>query len=205
MQKLITAALFMITAILLYAQEDIKERVPFQDRIVPHFGISLEFVTLSEADVQNPGSRDYSFYTLGVGAYYVLAHSDDKMSVGVDPTLQFGLQGFTGAIDWTLQAPVFLMGRYGAFSTPYNSQNLGIGAGVGVVGSYLSERSGLDFNQLYFIPSLVFEVSINPRSGPLTGRIHIPIAKPVYNWESRIGVQDRLAFSQLGLGLLYGF
>jgi hypothetical protein len=205
MQKIITTILLLVSAFVLQAQGGGKERVPLRDKLVPHFGFSLEFVTLSETDVPTPGSIDYSFYTLGIGTYYVLAHKDDRMSVGLDPTLQFGLQGFTGALDWTVQAPVFLMGRFGAFATPYNSQSLGIGAGIGFVGSYLAERSRLDFNQLYFIPSLMFEVSINPRSGPLTARIHIPISKPVYNWESRIGITDRFAFSQLGLGLVYGF
>ena len=209
MQRIITTTLLFLLAFSLQAQGDVKERVPLQDRLVPHFGFSIEFVHVEEADVQNPGTLDYNFYTIGLGTYYVISHSNDRMSVGLDPSLQLGLQGFTGAIDWTVQVPVFLMGRYGAFSTPYNSQSLGIGAGVGLVGSYLAINSpggrDLDWNQVYFIPSLMFEVSINPRSGPLTGRIHIPIGKPVYNWETKGGITDRLQFSQLGLGLVYGF
>lgn len=211
MQKIITTTLLIFSAFLLQAQGGEKEKVPFKDKIIPHFGFSLELLTMTQADNPSPLNFSYDFYTLGIGAYYVLEHANDRFSVGIDPTLQVGLQGFTGTIDWTIQAPVFLLGRYGAFSTPYNSQGFGVGAGIGFVGSYLSVRSldgpgnALDFNQVYFIPSVMFEVSINPRSGPLTGRIHLPIGKPVYNGVTQAGIFEPVNYSQVGLGLVYGF
>lgn len=185
-----------------------------KDKLVPHFGFMLEILTLEQDDVQNPANWNYNFYTLGIGTYYVLSHSEDRVSVGVDPTLQLGLQGINGALDWTVQMPVFLMGRFGAFCTPYNSQTIGFGAGVGLVNSYVSVRSldgrgnDLDFNQFYVVPSIILEGSLNLRSGPLTGRVHLPLSKPVHDGVTVLGNTGFIGpstYNQIGLGLIYGF
>ena len=181
------------------------------DRLVPHFGFMLEILTLEQDDVPNPSSFNANFYTVGVGTYYVMSHSNDRLSVGLDPSIQIGLQGLNGSIDWTFQAPVFLMGRFGAFATPYNTQKIGLGAGVGVVTSYVSIRSldgpgrNLDFNQWYAVPAIILEGSLNLPSGPLTGRLHLPLSKPVHQGATFAGRLEPTTYNLVGLGLIYGF
>ncbi|MFK7969449.1 MAG: hypothetical protein AB8F95_03730 [Bacteroidia bacterium] len=184
------------------------------DRLVPHFGFMLELLTLEQDDVSNPATGAYNFYTIGIGSYYVLAQKNDRYSVGLDPNLQFGLQGFNGSLDFTVQMPVYLMGRFGAFCTPYNTQTIGFGAGVGLVNSYIGIRSldgrnkDFDFNQFYVAPSIILEGSLNLRSGPLTGRLHLPLGKPVHDGVTILGNTGFIGpstYTQVGLGVIYGF
>ena len=201
----------LITLALLACLSAGSLQAQLSDRLVPHFGFMLEILTLEQDDVPNPQNFNYNFFTLGIGTYYVISHSKDQLSVGLDPSVQVGVQGLNGNIDWTLQAPVFLMGRFGAFATPYNTQKVGIGAGLGVVTSFASIRSldgpgrDLDFNQWYAVPSIILEGSLNLPSGPLTGRLHLPLAKPVHPGVTLAGRLEPTSYNLVGLGLIYGF
>lgn len=164
----------------------LSAQTPFGDRLVSHVGFSLTALDMTSTQAQFPGVGRYAFYALGVGTYGLIAHHNDRYSLGLNPNFQAGLQGFNGAIDWTLQAPIYLMGRFGAYCTPYNTQRLGLGAGVGFLPAYFSINSinsanqGQGLSQLYIAPALLLEASIAFPNGPITARVSLPLQNPTY-------------------------
>ncbi|MEM6764279.1 MAG: hypothetical protein AAF655_05130 [Bacteroidota bacterium] len=187
------------------------------DKLVPHLGFMYEVVNLQGfvPSSTNPAFRDdisRFFYTFSVGTYYVLAHQNDVVSLGLDPSLNLGFnfeqnfQGTETGINLVVQAPVFLMGRLGALATKYNQQKFGIGAGIG--GNYIFVSEGIRDRRISgFAPSAVAEVTFLSRGGPLTIRGHFTIAPTEETYMDTSGSDD-WRYNELvswGVGLIYGF
>lgn len=184
------------------------------DKIVPHAGFTWEFVT--DASDPDPGLTFLSnYYTFGGGAYYVLAHRNDIVSVGVDPNINLGLN-FRSTLDnrvvfnYIVQVPVYVMGRLGANATPYNTQNVGIGLGIGARYTYLSEiiTPAADQRQLISVinPSAVAEFTYRNT----IFRAHFALAQPEVNTTIRQVFTGQevilpLRVGNFGLGIISSF
>lgn len=172
-------------------------------------GIMYELVTFQQSyDSTYTNFVDPSivpYVNLFVGGYYALAHKNDIVSVGVDGGLQAGVyfqQGFA----YQLQLPAYLMGRLGAGATSYNQQKFGIGAGVGLQSTFLSDSRLLQTHEtiktFLFIPSAIAEVVIGGNRN-LIGRLHIPLL-PMKKQLEDVG-NGYFKLSNVGFGLIYRF
>lgn len=165
------------------------------DRLVPHFGYMFSQLIFKNPDF--PENRTpVSFNSLSIGTYYTLVQSKDIVSVGLDPNLHLGFNfSNTGQINFYSQLPLFVMGRLGANSTVYNTQKIGLGAGVGLMGTYLrlSGNNGLIMN-----PTAVIEGTLNSRGSNVTGRVMFSLA------DGR-AFDGTFITSTLNLGVIYGF
>lgn len=192
----------------------------FADRLVPHMGFMYEIATIDQG---NGPETLTAFYNFHIGTYYTIAHYNDIFSVGIDPSLQFGLNFvpvFNGnsqftRVNYVIQAPVFLMGKIGATATAYNQQKVGIAAGIGGNFTYFSQQIldniNLRRSTSYINPSVVVEATIVQRGNPLTGRFHFALART----NSELNFKDvntkdivstiTLPMGNFGLGLIYGF
>ena len=180
------------------------------DKLVPHMGFMYQTVVLQ--DTFAAGSEfNISYYTFNLGTYYTLAHLNDVASVGVDGSVNFGfnfVNTFTGGtrINIFTQVPIWLMGRLGANSTSFNQQKIGLGAGIG--GHYTFYSDKINQEKASFInPAAMAEVTILSRSGTLTVRGHMALARSESALKSTVSGNevDRLRFGTWGIGLIYGF
>lgn len=187
-----------------------QAQAQLSDKLVPHLGFMYEIVNLRNSSQRSDISRPS--YTFSIGTYYVLAHQNDVLSLGLDPSFNLGfnfvqnIQGSETGINLLLQAPVFLMGRLGALSTKYNQQKFGIGAGIG--GSYIFLSEGIADRRLFdFAPGVVVEVTFISRGGPMTVRGHFPLGSTEATFKDTSGNSDWLFrdFTNWGVGLIYGF
>ncbi|MEM6348071.1 MAG: hypothetical protein AAF927_29545 [Bacteroidota bacterium] len=187
------------------------------DHLLPHMGFMRETISLAPESSTIPINYDALPYNaLHIGTYYAIGHINDVFSYGVDGSLQFGVfpQVINGELklDGIVQTPVYAMVRLGANSTPYNTQRLGIAAGIGGVYSFMSFRTSATqkLRADFFIPDAVFEVTFMSGGNPLTGRLHIGLNDAVFNRQIVNEAGDVLAddpffFRGLGWGLIYGF
>lgn len=196
--------------------------------IVPHTGLMYEFIMPTPADSLTPqmsqifsGMPDvWQYVTFHVGGYGVLAHKNDVVSLGIDGGLNVGVNFRPVPVSFQIQAPVFVMGRLGAGCTPYNEQKIGIGAGVGVIPTYWSQKipigSGsvsdmLKINELFVAPSGVFELNytrsiIRVHFSLLSFTNHIEaLDKYVYGFGQPYGQKTNYKMSNVGFGFIYGF
>ncbi|MEM7658135.1 MAG: hypothetical protein AAF399_18555, partial [Bacteroidota bacterium] len=97
------------------------------DRMVPHFGFMLEMGSL-----ESNRNQGWNYSTLQIGSYISLLHSKDVVSLGIDPSVQLGLNFQGPGTNILVQTPVYAMVRVGAGATPYNQQNFGISLGAGI-------------------------------------------------------------------------
>lgn len=184
------------------------------DKLVPRMGFMYEFVTFQLPTVAEPNVRD--FYNFHLGTFVALAHKNDIVSVGVDPSIHFGFNLFnTGnsvAFDYNVQTPVLAMGRLGAGATPYNQQRFGVGLGIG--GQYtFFNRTLINLNKIkagFFNPIIAGEISFVSRSGPITIRGVFSIADATgalknTNINGATSTTENTKFGNWGIGLLYGF
>lgn len=194
------------------------------DRFIPKMGFMYEFFTLMPEDTtyqqiiansQNGSSQIFvPYYTFMVGTYYMLAHKNDVVSVGVDGAIQGGINFTGGGISYQAQVPLFLMGRLGAGATSYNQQKIGLGLGLGAQTSYLNEKRPFVYNSegpkkiFGFIPSAIIEATIQQGGGHLTGRIHFPLMMQrtkIAQLNNPIANSDYWKVGNFGFGLIYGF
>ncbi|MDB4286352.1 hypothetical protein N9933_03535 [bacterium] len=216
--------IFTALIILFLSATHFSLKAQLVDKVVPHFGFMYEFINLSEGDsVQDPFTDSQPFYTVHVGTYYALAHKNDVLSVGIDPSIQGGIRLNGNGISWMLQAPIFLMGKVGANSTPYNEQKIGFALGVGANFTYVNinnrgsiidpfngETVSLDLKKFFYNPQVVIEGTVNSRGGPISGRIHFSLLQQV-----KEGVVfsngfvkypfPQVEYNNFGLGIIYGF
>ncbi len=175
------------------------------DRLVPHFGYMYTLLTMENADFES-APFPLGFNAISIGTYYTLAQTKDIVSVGLDPNLNFGLNfSNTGNVNWYLQAPIFVMGRLGANSTSYNTQNIGLGAGLGMITSYMSFKGGpVNVKELYSNPAAVIEGTVNSRGSNITGRIMFSLA-PAKGTGDLFAIDGNFRTRIFGVGLIYGF
>ncbi len=178
------------------------------DKMVPHLGFMYEVVDL-KGPIQAGENVSRVFYTFSLGTYYTLGHKNDVVSVGVDPSVNFGfnlVSNFSGTetgLNLVVQVPVFLMGRYGANATKYNQQKFGLGAGIG--GVYTFFREGIVKRRASaFNPSAVAEITFMSGGGPLTIRGHVSLFNPSATMTFPTGSVDYNEFQNFGVGLIYG-
>ena len=178
MQKL------MIICLLLTGMGVSSLNAQITDRMVPHSGIMYEIVT--QEDLQGSGAvLNRAYYTFNLGSYFMLTHVNDIASVGVDGSVNFGIN-FPATRDrgtvvtFVAQTPVFLMGRLGANATSYNQQGIGIGAGIGANYTYFNDvadiLSGNKVKSNFIVPAAVAEISLKSRGGVLTVRGHLALS-----------------------------
>lgn len=197
-------ALLLLTPSLAQAQ--------ISDKLVPHLGFMYEFITLE--DPRNIGSSEFTFqyYAVNIGSYYALAHKNDVVSVGIDASLNFGINfPFTAqrgtVVTLLAQTPVFAMARVGALSTPYNQQPLGLGIGLGGVYTYFNDvadfTTGNKIRASYIVPAAVGEVTLNTRANTITVRGHFSLDRTnaLLKGDNRPDLDYNMG--NWGLGLIY--
>lgn len=181
------------------------------ENLQPHFGFMYVSNTLVGQGTATGLELNLPFNSVHVGAYYALAQANDFMSVGIDPSLNLGLNFGGNRINWMAQAPVFLMGRIGANATRYNTQKVGFGAGIGASITYLNYAVGeFDTRGAFVNPSAVIEGTLNTRSGPITGRLQLGMESGTYTNDiiapGGFLLEDQsVRFGTFSLGIIYGF
>ena len=150
------------------------------DKAMFYGGFSYQFINIRD-QTQPVGSVGFSYY-YGVagGMNYVLAHSNDQVSLGINPNANLSFSFSPSGLSFLGQAPVFLLARLGAGSTPYNTTKFGIGAGIGCNFSYLYEPSN-GFTQIskgFYNPSAIVELNLKGRSSDYSLRFNWSIYRP---------------------------
>ncbi len=184
------------------------------DRLVPHLGFSYENIKLSDLVGGSP-TDEFSrvLYAFSLGTYYTLYHQNDVLSVGVDPSLNFGFNFISSPqrtrVNLLVQVPVYFMGRIGANATKYNQQKVGFGAGIGGIFTYYRD-GGVNRSLNGFNPNVAIEGSLLSRGGSLTLRGHFAIVKPDVTFQAGNDIQGAgdfvyNDFGTWGVGLIYGF
>ena len=216
MKNILISIVLLLGPAMVFGQEE-ANKMPFMDRLVPHFGYTLSFLQTTDTFSAYTGSYDYSFNSVGLGSYVMLAHHNDWASVGADVGLNLGINfgNVNNRLNWQVQAPILLMGRIGAAATAYNSQKLGLGMGIGGTFTYLNyENQFIEQKDLWFHPTAVAEVNIASRQSMLTlrggislgkangeGNTVSPFGTPGYSVETGGPLKGRL----ITLGIQYGF
>lgn len=209
-----------------------EQTFSLRDRLVPHIGLiqMIPFQTVDEQfgpEIINDifvNRQTVQFANFHVGTYLTLFHHKDFVSVGLDNSIQLGINpNFSNSdlpVTYNIQAPIVLMGKLGSGSTPYNQQRIGIAAGIGGSINHMKftmfrqnanpsvEDLAVIRTATFITPTAIIEASY----GNLIGRLHLGIA-PV-----RTSVTDELlAFPNLdpekgeathgmfGFGLIYRF
>jgi hypothetical protein len=177
------------------------------DRLVPHFGYMYSLINMENSDDRTQ-TVSLAFNALSIGSYYTLKQAKDIVSVGIDPNINVGFNfSSAGRLNWYTQMPVFVMGRLGANSTSYNTQKIGIGAGIGLIGSYMSFREPslfVEVKELYFNPAAVIEGTINSRGSNITGRLQFSLADAKGTGDL-FSVGGTFFTNLLSVGIIYGF
>lgn len=179
-------------------------RAQFAEKAMFFGGMTYQFIGITQLGQTQPSYA--SLYGLGMGMDYVLLHSNDVVSLGINPNVNACLQfsSYYG-LSFFGNAPVYLLARLGAGATPFNEQKVGIGAGIGGTYSYLYTNSGgYPFSVSFINPGAIAEFNIRTRSSNYLFRFNWSLLKPTRSVEVnsnpvsfRIGV--------LGLGIFYSF
>lgn len=171
------------------------------DKAVFFGGFTYQFVSVRLQGDPAPAVLLPS-YGLALGMDYVLLHSNDQFSIGVNPNINLGVS-YNSVVGFNVlaQAPVFMLARFGAGSTPYNEQKFGIGAGIGAVYSYYLDQ----FNEIsngFVNPSAVVEIGIRSRMSDYLFRFNwslmratVETGNPVLPYQFGLG----------GLSIMYYF
>jgi hypothetical protein len=171
-------------------------------------GMTYQFIGLRP--LGSPAPTYTSLYGLGMGMDYVLMHSNDVVSVGINPNVNACLQfsSYYG-LSFFANAPVYLLARVGSGATPFNEQKFGLGAGIGGTYSYLfttvnAGGSNNNFSTGFMNPGAIVEMSIHSRNSNYLFRFNWSLLKPTRNVE--IGSNSYpVRMGVLGLGIFYTF
>lgn len=186
-----------------------KVNAQFADKAELFGGISYQFVGLRP--LGSPQISLSAHYGFGLGFDYILMHSNDQVSLGINPNviLAFSFSNFSG-INFLGSAPVYLLARLGAGATPFNEQKVGIGAGIGGSYSYIatSYSSGGSFGVFktgFMNPSAVVEFQFNTRASNYLFRFNWSLLKPLR--EVNFGGNQTYPYNMgiTGLSVFYSF
>lgn len=174
------------------------------DKATFHGGFTYQFVTLTPQGTTD--KTRWPFYGLSLGMNYVLAHSNDQASLGINPNGNFSFifSSFSGT-SLLLQGPVFLTARLGSGATPYNEQKVGIGAGIGGNFTYMLNTNGNGgrLRQSWVNPSAMAELALRTRFSNYLFRVNWSLMSPT------IEVADLndlpVQFGNWGISILYNF
>ena len=158
-------------------------------------GMTYQFIGITPLGSPSPSYAN--LYGLGAGMDYVLLHSNDVVSLGVNPNVNACLQfnSFYG-LSFFANAPVYMLARVGSGATPFNEQKFGIGAGIGGSYSYLySASGGTPFSVGFLNPGAIVEMSLRTRGSSYLFRFNWSLTKSFHDIEignqslpSRVGV-----------------
>lgn len=188
-------------------------KAQFADKATFFGGFNYQFVSLTPQG--SPSPDRLPFYGLGLGMDYVMLHSNDQISLGINPNANFSFVfNSLSGVSLLAQAPVFLLARIGANSTPYNEQKFGIGAGIGATYTYmlLSQNffdqfgnpiGSLRLKEGWVNPSAVVEVNLKTRFSDYVFRFSWSLAQPTREIEELQGYPYR--FGVANLSIMYSF
>jgi hypothetical protein len=198
MSKKITFVLALLCLVGLQLQAQFAEKATFFG------GMTYQFIGITP--LGSPQPTYASLYGLGAGMDYVLLHSNDVVSLGVNPNVNLCLQfsSYYG-LSFFGNVPVYMLARVGAGATKFNEQKVGIGAGIGGSYSYLYSNSGSGALSTSFInPGAIVEFALRTRASNYLFRFNWSLLKPTRtleygtsSFDARVGV--------LGLGIFYNF
>jgi hypothetical protein len=202
MCKKIPVVLLLLLLVAVHGHAQFSEKANFFG------GMTMQFVGLT--DVTSP-SPTYSFYAYGLGAGmdYVLAHSNDVVSLGVNPNahLCFQLNSYTG-FSFLGSAPVYMLARIGAGATPFNEQKVGIGAGIGGTASYFA-TTGNGFSssvRTFFVnPGAIAELCLRTRGSNYLFRFNWSLMSPTQEVTIDGSITHPFRVGLLGLSVFYTF
>lgn len=147
-------------------------------------GPTYQFASLTQ--VGSPAPTYSPHYGLGFGMDYILMHSNDQASIGINPNANicFSFSNLYG-FDFFTSMPVYMLARLGAGSTPYNEQKIGIGGGIGGSFSYLATpvSSGDMLKTSFINPGALAELQFRYRGGNIVLRFNWSLAKSTQNIE----------------------
>lgn len=178
-------------------------RAQFAEKATLFGGITYQFVGIT--DVSSSNSVAYYSYGLGLGMDYVLAHSNDVVSIGVNPNahLCFQLSNFNG-LSFLGSVPLYLLARVGAGATPFNEQKVGIGAGIGGTASYFTNTYGP--RTFFMNPSAIVELNLNLRSSSYLFRLNWSLLRPTQELDiNRSGTPYPYRIGLAGLSIMSTF
>lgn len=198
---------------LLFSEAVSGQLLPGQkDRITPFFGISNQFLSQGQRAAPNSQRLIYTFFGVSVGMNYVLLHSNDMFSLGINPNLNasFAFDPISG-FSFLGQVPMYMLVRIGARATPYNESRFGVGVGVGGNYSYIYSEDAFGFqgtNTVYdlkegiFFPGLLAELNLRTRMSDYGIRVNWNISRPAQLHESSGREFD---YGNFGFGIFYTF
>ena len=187
----------------------------FADRAQFQSGFFLEFLPVRFTSTNAPFfNRPPLLYGVHFGMHYLLAESNDFLSLGIEPGVHFSFS-YNNVFGTTLllQVPAYLVGRLGCRATRYNESLLGVGIGVGGNYTYilLPYTSNDRLSQGFVAPAAMFEINANPRRqehGAFTLRFHInliPFDTDFSEVVAGVPTRERLRYENYGVGLIYQF
>ena len=153
----------------------------FASSAVPAFGFGTNISLVRDNQGESTGLE--GFYNLHLESYFVLAQKNDFISAGFQTGIIAGGSPAQAAnqelfLNYNVLIPLHAMVRVGANSSPYNTQTLGVGAGIGVTGSRLAYVQGiLRSTSTFFNPSAILEASY----GRTIFRLSLDVFKPEAN------------------------
>lgn len=166
-------------------------------------GVTYQFVGLTALGSPIPNYA-YYVYGLGAGMDFVLAHSNDVVSLGVNPNahLCFQLSSYYG-VNFLASVPTYLLARVGAGATPFNEQKFGIGAGIGGSGSYFTSVGG---PRMFFMnPGAIVEMCVRTRSSNYLFRFNWSLMRPTHDVNLGGSTTNPYRIGLVGLSLFYSF
>lgn len=167
-----------------------------------HGGFCYQFVTFRQ-EFQPITARGLAYmYGITGGMNYILAHSNDQVSVGINPNANLGFSLSNSGVGFLGQLPVYLLARVGANSTPYNETKVGVGAGVGCNFSYwyVSNSGFSQLNTAFYNPSLLAELNIKGRASDYAIRFNWSVYRPKVEIDSQ-----RYEMGTSTLSIIYSF
>jgi hypothetical protein len=206
---MIRKILFAAFGILFFAS---SARAQLADKATFHGGITYQIVSMTPLGSPSPWRAP--FYGLGLGMNYTLLHSNDQISLGINPNANFSFV-FSNLFGTSLfaQAPVFLLARLGAGCTPYNEQKFGLGVGVGATYSFMLysqnfvDQSGnlyrARIKEGWVNPSAIVELSIRSRASSYLFRFNWSLLRPTLEIDDINNLPAR--FGVAGLSIAYTF
>lgn len=205
MKKILIITLLLFPASLL--SQDIL------DRLQPHAGLSFQYIGLKQMDGTNvlQGTPGVWYNAVSGGVNYVYAHSNDFISVGVNPNINFGLQ-LQDPIGLLFQAPVFITAKIGANATRYSESTVGFAVGIGGTFTYfkypvqnLANNTSTFLESNFIAPAAMAEFTINTGLSPIIIRAHFNLntTRTGINIGSR--TEESIDLTNYGVAFLYSF
>lgn len=172
-------------------------------------GITYQFVGINP--LGSPNTSYSAHYGLGLGFDYVLAHSNDQVSLGINPNVNVCLQ-FDNlyGLSFFGNVPAYMLARVGAGSTPFNEQKVGIGAGIGGTFSYLSTSyssgsSAGAFRTSFLNPGAIVEFQLKTRGSNYLFRFNWSLLKPTQEVDLGSIQKYSVRMGVTGIAIFYSF